>query len=162
MIKAVWDHLEEIILVPTIIFSVLLVFTQVVLRYVFGNSLSWSEELARYLFIWQVWLGASYSAKKRSHLRITMVRDSLSPAAQKKLEVFVTLVCIAFAVYIAMNGFHLVARVNRFNQMSSALRMPMIYAHLAVPVGCSLMVIRLIENTVKDLLVAKHTGGELG
>ena len=47
------------------------------------------------------------------------------------------------------------------NQTSSALRIPMMYAHLAVPVGCSLMVIRLMENTVKDFFSTKlHSDGE--
>ena len=161
MIKNVWDHLEEIFLVPSIVFNVVLIFIQVVMRYVFGNSLSWSEELARYLFVWQVWIGASYSARNRSHLRITFIKDRLASAARKKLEILVTVIWIAFAVFIAIRGFSLVARVYGFNQRSSALRMPMAYAHLAVPVGCSLMIIRLIENTVKDFFGAKlSTGGE--
>ena len=160
-IKKLWDHLEEIFLVPSIIFSVVLVFSQVIMRYVFSNSLSWSEELARYLFVWQVWLGASYSAKNRTHLRITFIRDSLAPSTQRKVEIVVTVIWIVFAFVIAMNGFALVARVTRFNQRSSALRMPMAYAHLAVPVGCSLMIIRLIESTVKDLFFTKtYKGGE--
>ena len=158
-IRKLWDHLEEIFLVPSIILSVVVVFTQVVMRYVFGNSLAWSEELARYLFVWQVWIGASYSAKNRSHLRITFIKDNLAPPAQKKLEMVVTVIWVAFAIYIARNGFLLVARVNRFNQMSPALRLPMAYAHLAVPVGCSLMAVRLIENLVKDFFLTKP-GGE--
>ena len=162
MIRKIWDHLEEIFLLPSLVFSVVLVFSQVVMRYVFGNSLSWSEELARYLFVWQTWLGVSYSTKKRSHLRITFIKDRLSPSAQRKLEIVVTVVWIAFAVFVAVKGFSLAARVYGFNQRSSALRMPMAYVHLAVPVGCSLMIIRLVENTVKDFFVSKlHVGGEV-
>ena len=161
MIRKIWDHLEEIFLLPSLVFSVVLVFSQEVMRYVFGNSLSWSEELARYLFVWQTWLGVSYSAKKRSHLRITFIKDRLSPSAQRKLEIVVTVVWIAFAVFVAVKGFSLAARVHGFGQRSSALRMPMAYAHLAAPVGCSLMIVRLIENTVKDFFVTKlHAGGE--
>ena len=161
MIRKIWDHLEEIFLLPSLVFSVVLVFSQVVMRYVFGNSLSWSEELARYLFVWQTWLGVSYSAKKRSHLRITFIKDRLSPSAQRKLEIVVTAVWIAFALFVAVKGFSLAARVYGFNQRSSALRMPMAYVHLAVPIGCSLMIIRLVENTVKDFFISKlHVGGE--
>ena len=159
VLRTIWDHLEEIFLLPTLLFSVALIFVQVVMRYVFGNSLSWSEELARYLFVWQIWIGVSYSAKNRSHLRITMIKDRLSPSAQKKLELAVTVMWIAFAVFIAAKGFSLAAKVHRFNQRSSALRMPMTYAHLAVPVGCSLMVIRLIESTVKDFILTKRYAG---
>ena len=158
MIKFVWNHLEEFFLVPSIIFSVMLVFSQVIMRYIFGNSLAWSEELARYLFIWQIWIGASYAAKQNAHLRITVIKNWLSRSAQKKLEVIVVVIWIAFAVYIARNGYTLVERVGRFNQLSSAMRMPMMYAHLAVPVGFSLMIVRLIENSVKDLFLTEQAG----
>ena len=161
MIGKIWDHLEEIFLVPSIVFNVVLIFMQVVLRYVFGNSLSWSEELARYLFVWQTWIGASYAARNRSHLRITMVKDKLSPSAQVKLELAVTAIWIGFAIYVAVKGYSLAQKVHMFNQRSSALRIPMAYAHLAAPVGCTLMVIRLLENTLKDFFFTRrHTGGE--
>ena len=61
---------EELILVPSLVFTVILVFSQVVMRYVFQSSLYWSEELARYLFVWQTWLGASLAVREASHIRI--------------------------------------------------------------------------------------------
>lgn len=54
-----YNQLEAHLLVCSLIFTVILVFFQVILRYVFSSSLSWSEELARYIFIWQIWLGTS-------------------------------------------------------------------------------------------------------
>ena len=155
MVKYIWDHLEEIFLLPSLVFSVALIFVQVVMRYIFGNSLSWSEELARYLFVWQIWLGVSYAARNRTHLRITLVKDRLSPDAQKILELVITAIWIGFGIFVAAKGITLVMKVARFNQLSSALQLPMMYVHLAVPVGCGLMVIRLIENTVKSYLLGK-------
>lgn len=52
-----YNSLEAHLLVISLAFTTLLIFVQVVMRYVFNNSLSWSEELARYVFIWQIWLG---------------------------------------------------------------------------------------------------------
>ena len=51
MLKKCWDHFEETILVYSYLLVVPLLFVQVVSRYVFNHSLSWSEELARYIFI---------------------------------------------------------------------------------------------------------------
>jgi TRAP-type C4-dicarboxylate transport system permease small subunit len=178
MMKKIWYHLEEIFLLPSLVFSVALIFLQVVMRYIFGNSLSWSEELARYLFVWQIWIGVSYAARNRTHLRITIVKDKLGPQASKILELVITIIWIGFAIFVAVKGFTLVMKVARFNQLSAALQLPMMYVHLAVPVGCTLMIIRLLENTVKDYRQGKksaapveyilkdflhdenHTGGE--
>ena len=63
MLKKWFDNAEEYLLVGSLAFNVVLVFFQVVMRYVFQNSLSWSEELARYIFLWQTWVGASYAVE---------------------------------------------------------------------------------------------------
>jgi TRAP-type C4-dicarboxylate transport system permease small subunit len=160
MLRKIWDHLEECFLIPSLIFSVALISVQIVMRYAFGSSLSWSEELARYLFIWQIWIGVSYSAKNKSHLRIMMLKQRLGKRAQDILEIVVTAVGIGFALFIAVKGFSLVMTIHRFGQKSSALQLSMVYPHLAVPVGCSLMVVRMIENTVKDFVLKPRTGAQ--
>jgi TRAP-type C4-dicarboxylate transport system permease small subunit len=160
MLKKIWDHLEEIFLIPSLIFSVALIFAQVVMRYVFSNSLSWSEELARYLFVWQIWIGVSYAARNRSHLRITMAKERLGPRSQEALEAIVTMVWIGFALFIAIRGISLVMKTGRFNQKSPALHLPMMYAHLAVPTGCLLMAARLVENAVKDFVSKRQIRGQ--
>src|SRR5678816_1188047 len=55
----------------------LCVIAQVVLRYLFNNPLTWSEELARYLFIWCAFLGWLVASRRHSHLAMTFVVDRL-------------------------------------------------------------------------------------
>ena len=56
----IYNNLEEYLLIISLVCNVLLVFLQVIMRTVFKNSLTWSEELSRYIFIWQIWLGRFY------------------------------------------------------------------------------------------------------
>lgn len=60
MIKK-FEKAEEAFLVLTLVAMVALIFGQVVGRYVFSNAPSWTEEMARYIHIFQVWIGASYA-----------------------------------------------------------------------------------------------------
>lgn len=147
-----WDHLEEIFLIPSLMFSVALIFLQVIMRYVVGSSLTWSEELARYIYIWQTWIGVSYAARNGSHLRITMIRDRLPPKAQQILELFVVLVWIGFAVFVIVQGITAVETITRFGQVSSALQIPMQICYFSIPVGMTLMIARLIERTIKSFI----------
>ena len=55
------NALEEYFLIGTLFFNVVLVFVQVIMRYVFHNSLYWSEELARFVFLWFSWITADLS-----------------------------------------------------------------------------------------------------
>lgn len=149
MLKKIWDHLEEGILVPMLAFSSLLLFVQVVMRYVFGSSLSWSEELARFLYLWEVWLGIAYATKTGAHLRVDLIYDLVKGKAALVLRLFVNILWFAFGVWFAFIGSQTMMTIMGFGQLSSAMRIPMWLVYLAIPVGSGLMAIRLIEQTVK-------------
>lgn len=150
ILSKIWYHLEEIFLIPSLIFSVGLIFVQVVMRYIFNNSISWSEELARYIYIWQTWIGVSYAARNGTHLRISMIKDRLPKNGQKVLELFVTAIWIAFAIFIIYQGIVSVKTIAGFGQMSSALQIPMQFCYAAIPVGMILMCLRLVEQTIRS------------
>ena len=156
----IWDHLEEYVLVYSLMVSVALVFVQVVMRRVFNNSLSWSEELARYLYVWQTWLGVSYAARNGTHLRITMLKDRLPPQAQQILEILVVLVWMGFGIFVIYQGMGVVNTIASFGQKSSALKIPMQFCYMSIPVGMFLMCIRIVERTVKDQFLQKKEAAE--
>lgn len=157
VLKTIWDHLEEFFLLPALAFSVCLIFAQVVMRYVFHNSLSWSEELARYLYVWITWVGVSYSAHNGTHLRITMIKDRLPKGGQHALELFITIIWVCFGIFICIQGLSAIQTIASFGQKSSALRIPMQYCYFSIPVGMVLMCIRLIESAIKSF--KKNTEG---
>jgi TRAP-type C4-dicarboxylate transport system permease small subunit len=63
------DNFEEIICGLLLGIMLLILTYQVVLRFIFNSSNAWSEELARYLFIWFIFIGASYAAQKTAHIK---------------------------------------------------------------------------------------------
>jgi len=156
----IWDHFEEYILTYSLMVSVALVFIQVIMRRIFNNSLTWSEELARYLYVWQTWLGVSYAARNGTHLRITMLKDRLPEGAQKVLEVFVTAVWIGFGLFVMYQGMAVVNTITTFGQKSSALRIPMQICYVSIPVGMLLMCVRVVERMVKDTFIQKKEAAE--
>ncbi len=154
--KILDEKLEEFILVPSLAFTASLTFLQVIMRYVFGHSLSWSEELSRYIFVWQIWLGTSFAVKESRHIRIEMLRNALSAKWQQYLDILVFGIWIAFCVFVVYRSSALVAILMQRGQVSSALRIPMQYAYISVPVGCGLMTFRLFQ---KLFLTIRKTEG---
>jgi TRAP-type transport system small permease protein len=57
---------------------VILVFTEVLLRYVFSSGMVWAEELERYLFVWLMFLGIAVGIYKQKHIAITTLTEKLS------------------------------------------------------------------------------------
>ena len=64
------EYLEEVLLVAALAAMALIMGVQVFCRYVLGASLSWSEELTRYIFIWAGFLSVSYCTKKCISIKI--------------------------------------------------------------------------------------------
>lgn len=81
----------------------ILVFTNVMLRYLFNSGIYWSEELARFLFMWLVFLGAIGALKDNQHLSVNIVVNSLSPALRKFLFVIGNLF-ILFVLWLVLGG----------------------------------------------------------
>jgi len=146
------NNLEEYFLVYTLAFSVIIVFIQVIMRYCFQNSLSWSEEVARYLFLWISWIGASYAVRENSHFRVEILANMVKGSARNWFELIILLIWFIFCVFLTFWG----AKVTYFiwirQQVSAALQMPMAYAYASVPVGCALMAIRVILDIKKTFI----------
>jgi TRAP-type C4-dicarboxylate transport system permease small subunit len=86
----------------------LCVFAQVILRYAFNSPLTWSEELARYLFIWCAFLGWIIASRRGSHLAMTFVVERLSARTQAGVAVLVQVATLYFAWILGTRGLKLV------------------------------------------------------
>lgn len=155
------DKLEEYFLVTVLAAMCTLVFVQVIMRYVFGSALFWSEELARYMFLWLIWIGAAYATKKRSHIVITFFVNKLSGTPRKIINAIVILAWIGFATFLTLVGWQLTTLILNMGQLSPAMRIPIGFVYASVPVGCGLMVIRLIQNVIKDQLELRRNKKEV-
>jgi TRAP-type C4-dicarboxylate transport system permease small subunit len=151
LLKALDKHFETYFLIATLVFMVVIISVQVFLRTFFHYSLTWAEELSRYIMLYQIWVGASLAVKEDAHLRITSVKDSLSPSGQVKLEIFVIVLWTVFVAFLTIKSGQLVDILLNRGQVSPAMQIPMAYAYASVPFGCGLMVIRLCQKLFHEV-----------
>ena len=159
LLKLLDEKLEEYIMVIMVVVMTTLIMVQVIMRYVFNNSLAWTEEMARYLFLWSIWLGASYGVKTKGHVRLTVLTSRLSEKAQNIIGVIVYFIWLLFVIFLVVKGYELVGKLIVSGQTSTALHLPMWIAYASVPVGCTLMTIRMIQlgiETVKNRKAGKE------
>lgn len=150
-------HIEELLLIFFSTVMVVLIFLQVVMRQ-FDNSLSWSEELARYAFIWLVYIGISYGVKKQRHIKVDIILLLLKEKGQTILTIIANLFFIAFALFVIRYGFDIAMKLLDFGQKSAANQIPMGFIYMASPVGMGLTLIRLIQNLIKYINVLRGKG----
>ena len=157
-IVELYDKLESHILVFALAFSTILIFVQVIFRYVLNNSLTWSEELARYIFIWLIWLGTSISMKSKEHIRMDMLSNALHGKAKVGLDLFSNILMLAFCVFLVIYGWTLVSSMMTRGNLSVALRLPMWIVYLSLPFSQLIVGLRVIGHMVGD--IRKLTGRE--
>lgn len=113
---------------------------QVVSRYVFTSPSSFTDELAGFLLIWVGLLGAAYVHGKQEHLAIDLLLQRSSPERQRVMIIIINLMILLFAILVLVIG-GLWLSLTRFqlNVVSSALRLPLGYVYLALPISGLLM-----------------------
>ncbi len=146
-LKFLDEHAEEYIITICLGVMSVTIFAQVVMRYLFNNSLSWSEELSRYLLIWMVNIGISYAVKKKCHVRITALDTILPPKGKRIFQVISDLLVLVFAGIVMCLGYSVAVFNMKMGQMSQAMEfLPMWVVYLAVPIGFALTCLRTVQN----------------
>lgn len=146
-LKKFSDTLNVIIRILTIAaFSLMVVvtFMQIIYRFVLLKPIPWSEELARYLFVWITFLGSGVAVKNKGHVGVELVIDRLPKELRKISLIIAFIVCVVFCILMVTNGVTMVQRT--MNQRSAAMSMPMSYAYIAIPIGFILMAMNFLVH----------------
>ncbi|WP_243614612.1 TRAP transporter small permease [Shimia aestuarii] len=109
---------------------------QIVSR-MFFTSVSWTEEVARFLLIWITFLGATLAFQQGRHIAVRMLRDSLPPTLRRIVSGAGILIAIAFLATLTWIGWTYMT-LQSF-QRSSALRIPMNNIYFVMPLASALM-----------------------
>ena len=142
-----YNKIEESILILSLIINVIIVFAQVIMRYFFNTSITWSEELSRYIFIWQVWLGTSIAFVEEQHINVDLIYSLIkSKKGQKFIDIFRYVVWLLFNLYLIKVGFELVNSMAARNALSSGMRIPLVYVYSVLPISAILLSIRILDK----------------
>lgn len=144
--------LEDAFIASLLLSASVIIFVNVVMRYVFNTGFIWAEEFVRYEIVWLVFIGGSVAARKGIHIGVEAVLHVLPPVMERALKVIVGLICIGFCLALIVYGTELVAQTRVFNQRTSAMQAPFWIAQLAVPLGAALMLLRFAQRLWRDVL----------
>lgn len=143
-----FSKFEERILVVSLAFNTLLIFFQIVMRSVFNSSISWSEELSRYIFIWQIWIGTSVAYSYGEHIKVDLIYNIVkSERGQEILKILVDIIWIAFNIFLFVQGFKLCQSMQARNALSSGMRIHLAYVYMVLPLSSFVLSIKIL-NTI--------------
>ncbi|HEY7245707.1 MAG TPA: TRAP transporter small permease [Xanthobacteraceae bacterium] len=133
-----------IVLLVTMLTAV--TFAQVCARYVLGDPLIWSEEAARYLFVWVSMIGAALALREGAHFGLDLLIRR-APALKPVLGPSVAIVTALFLLILLKTGIDETRLASR--QLAMTFPMHMQWAYLALPTGAALMLFHLAMHVVR-------------
>ena len=142
------NNVEKVICVTLLALMSIIIVVQVFFRYVLQNSLQWSEEIARYMFIWLIYIGISYGVKSDKHIAVDAVYSFLPKKVKPFYALIGYVIFLAFAIIVVYYGVLVTANIAGSGQISNGAHVPMQYVYVAPVVGMILTIIRLVQRLV--------------
>ena len=146
MFKAIDDYLEETILLILLVLMTAIMGVQIVSRYIFQNSLTWSEELVRYMFVWSASLGVPFCIKHGLSIKVDQFRNLFPVPLQRILMYIDKIIIFLLFLVLFIYSFKVVRATYLSGQTSPAMQLPMWTVQISVTVSSLLSMIRSIQN----------------
>ncbi|MEJ1156709.1 TRAP transporter small permease [Prosthecomicrobium sp. N25] len=143
---ALAERFEEALLVGTLAATFAALLLQVGSRYLFDLPLAWTEEAARYLFIWSVFIGASQAMRRREHIAIGFFVERLPHRLQQAIALVMHALSAAFLLVVIVKGAQIADKVADLPATATEVSMALVY--LPLPLAGTVMLLRTLAEAV--------------
>ncbi|MDP7608560.1 MAG: TRAP transporter small permease [Candidatus Marinimicrobia bacterium] len=137
----------ELILCSLLVSIVIITFVQVLFRYVFQFSLAWTEELARYIFLWLAALSIAYAFKTKSHFALTFLVDRVQKRYRNVIYKTVNVLMLLFLSIFVWKSFEYTLSV--IDQFGPGTGLSMSVPYSSSIFGGILMIYYIVQDFIK-------------
>ena len=131
---------------------VLLILTEIFIRYFFNMSTLIADEYSGYLFLASVFLGLSYTFKENAHIRINILTSRMSEKSNKFIDIFagtITIIVLSFALYRTILFTFDSYEMEMLSE--SVSQTPLYLTQLVMPLGITLFLLTILVFVLKGL-----------
>jgi len=137
----------EALVILSFAMMVFLVFAQVVTRYLSDNSLTWSEELSRFVMVWMVYLASVLTYNAQQHIMVDALTTQLRGLTKTIILLVNKLAVMVFVVFVVIGA-------TQFLPMTAIQRSPansIVMAHVYIVIPISLFCIGILD--IRDIVI---------
>lgn len=160
MLRRLYERAEEGVIALLLAAMTLVTFAQVVLRYVFNDTLLWALEATTYMFGWLVLFGISYGVRVHAHIGIDLLVKALPRNPRRAVGLLALGCAMLYAVLMAYGAYGYVRRMFVLGIDAQDIPVQRWILGIILPVGFALLGLRLLEQAVA-VLRGRAAGFEL-
>jgi TRAP-type C4-dicarboxylate transport system permease small subunit len=150
-IRWVAAHFEEILAATLLSVMATLAFANVLTRYVFEFPLAYTEELEVNALVWLTLFGTASAFRRRRHLRMLFFQDKFPEKAKRILNGVFALIGAGLFTTLGYLGYQQILDERFLEITSESLNFPQWLYTVCIPVGCALIVFRIIEAAIAEM-----------
>lgn len=143
------SKIEKLVACVCVSIMAVLVFVNVIARYVFGNSLAVSDEMSTYLFVLMSFMGTAAAARRKAHLGLSIVTDHVSPRARLIISMVMYAISALFCLLIVIFGIQMVISQYQMGQETATMQWPEWIYGSFVPVGAAFAMMAFLQTMVQ-------------
>ena len=143
------EKFEKFVACASVSVMAILVFVNVIARFIFNSPLAVADEMSCYLFVLMSFMGTAIAARRKAHLGLTIVTDKLSLSAARKVQVLMYLIAAVFCLLIVVFGIEMVMSQYALGQETATMQWPEWIYGLFVPVGAAFALLAFLSVAVK-------------
>lgn len=164
-LSAIFDRITGVLAfmgASLIIFTMLIVCTEIVVRYYLGHSIEGTLEITEYALVYMTFLGAAWLLKKEGHVKMDFVLNRLKPRGQVLLNIITSILGVVscfiltwYSAEVTWDSF----RIN-YHLEHQILEPPFFPIVMIAPIGSLLLSIQFLIRTYSFLRRWRITGDE--
>lgn len=139
------DRIEDILCGGALAALLFIVLLQVVCR-LLGIIVAWTEETTRFLFLWMMFIAVAAGFNRAESARVIVLIQKFPLSWQKVCAAAYYIVSIAFFLFMLIYGTDLSMQKFKFNEMATAIAVPMGFIMISVPISGLLGIIGTIQS----------------
>jgi len=136
--------LTEVLVFLLFVVMVILVFLQVYTRFLTDNSITWSEELSRFVMIWMIFLASTLTFRTNSHIAVDNVVKLFPSKIRVFIEVVAHLFMLAFIAVVLWGAFIVIPTTAI--QTSPSNNIVMAYVYISIPISMAIIALEVLKR----------------
>lgn len=144
------EHLEEVLGAALLAAMACLAMANVVARYILHVPLAFTEELEVNGLVWLTLFGTSAAFRRGRHLQMLFFQDKLSEKVRVRLNICISILAAGLFICLGYLGYKQMIDERFLEITSESLNIPQWIYTFCIPVGCTMIVLRILERTIKD------------
>lgn len=146
------SRIEEFIIASSVILMSIILIGNVYKRSIMNDSWTFADETGRFLVIIVTFIGSSYAARQGRHIRMSAIYDLMPKKVRKVLMILITGITSFVLMIVAYYALRYTIFIFDNGRVSNALRLPMYYIYIFVPLGLGLASIQYLLTMITNIL----------